>query len=60
MRISITDASGQELRSSRDPEILGHKFSREPDPDESKEIRSARGRWEKTGITRWDFPDLFA
>ncbi len=58
MRISITDASGQELRSSRDPAILGHKFSREPDPDESKEIRSARGRWEKTGITRWDFPDL--
>ncbi len=58
MRISITDTTGEELRSSRDPAILRHNFSREPDLDESEEIRSARKRWEKTGISRWDFPDL--
>ncbi len=58
MRIRIVDSSGRELLSSRDPAILRRKLSRKPLPEASEEVRSARKKWEKTGITRWDFPDL--
>jgi len=58
MRISITDPKGEELYSSRDPAILRRNISGKADEDESDEIESARKKWEKTGITSWDFPDL--
>ncbi len=58
MRISITDPKGEELHSSRDPAILRRNISGKADEDESDEIESARKKWEKTGITSWDFPDL--
>ena len=58
MRISITDQKGKELRSSRNPSILRQNISVEADPKEPNEIESARKKWERTGITCWDFPDL--
>jgi ATP-dependent helicase HrpA len=58
MRISITDPKGEELYSSRDPAILRRNNSGKADEDESDEIESARKKWEKTGMTSWDFPDL--
>jgi ATP-dependent helicase HrpA len=58
MRISITDQRGRELCSGRDPSILRRTISTNIDPKESGEFKSARKKWEKTGITCWDFPDL--
>ena len=55
MRVSITAPDGQELRTGRDANILreapaGH--------EKSDELKAARAKWEKTGISRWDFGDL--
>jgi len=58
MRISITDQKGKELCSGRDPSILRRTISGKIDPKESREFKSARKKWERTGITCWDFPDL--
>jgi len=58
MRISITDQKGKELCSGRDPSILRRTISSKIDPKESREFKSARKKWERTGITCWDFPDL--
>ena len=58
MRISIIDPHGKELCSGRDPSILRRNISSKIDPKESREFKSARKKWERTGITGWDFPDL--
>ncbi|MGD9383393.1 MAG: ATP-dependent RNA helicase HrpA, partial [Desulfobacterales bacterium] len=58
MRISLTDPHGKELCSGRDASILRHTVSTKIDPKESREFKSARKKWERSGITCWDFPDL--
>jgi len=58
MRISITDPKGEELSSGRDPMILSrHGFNKDK-PVGSNAIHEAKKIWERTGITRWNFPDL--
>ena len=54
MRVSITTPDGKELRAGRDPGILRQAAG----TDKSDELKAARAKWEKTGITRWDFGDL--
>jgi len=54
MRVSITAPDGKELRAGRDPGILRQAAG----TDRSDEWKAARAKWEKTGITRWDFGDL--
>lgn len=54
MRVSITAPDGKELRAGRDPGILRQAGG----TDKSDELKAARAKWEKTGITRWDFGDL--
>lgn len=58
MRISITDPKGKELFSNRDPNILSRHVLNKPGPIESAEMSAAKIKWERTHITRWDFPDL--
>jgi ATP-dependent helicase HrpA len=58
LRISIIDQKGKELCSARDPSILRRSISSKIDPKESREFKSARKKWERTGITCWDFPEL--
>jgi ATP-dependent helicase HrpA len=58
MRISIRDAKGKELCGGRDTRILHQNMTDSPQPGESDEIASAKKKWEVTGITCWDFPDL--
>jgi ATP-dependent helicase HrpA len=58
MRISITDAKGKELFSCRDPNILSRHISKKAGRVESPEMDAAKKKWERTHITRWDFPDL--
>ena len=58
MRISITDAKGEELCSDRDPNILSRHLSKIAEQVESVEMDAAKKDWERTHITGWDFPDL--
>lgn len=58
MRISITDPKGKELFSNRDPNILSRHVLNKAGPTESAEMSAAKKKWERTHITRWDFPDL--
>ncbi len=55
MRISITGHKGEELISGREKEILSQSFPKDVSPDEFK---PAQEKWEKTGLTRWDFENL--
>jgi len=58
MRISITDPAGKELYAGRDTAVLRQKISGKPGPKEMSAIESARKKWEKNGLTRWDFSTL--
>jgi len=58
MRVSITGPKGEEICSGRNPEILSRRIPNTDETGESKEMKSARKNWERTGITRWDFSDL--
>ncbi|MGE5255344.1 MAG: ATP-dependent RNA helicase HrpA [Hyphomicrobiales bacterium] len=52
MRVAITAPDGRELASGRDPAILRSQPAAARIPPE------VRQRWERAGITRWDFGDL--
>ena len=58
MRISITDAKGKELFSSRDSNTLNRDVLKKIEKVESAEMGAAKKEWERTHITHWDFPDL--
>lgn len=55
MRISITGPDGREIAAGRDPSLLHRDFLSDTPMDG---FETAKGEWEKTGITRWDFEDL--
>lgn len=57
-RIAITDPHGRQLGASRDKSILYQYTSHQVNGTESVEFKEAKKKWEKTGITRWDFGDL--
>ena len=52
MRVAITAADGRELAAGRDPALLRRSAAPGHIPAE------ARARWEKAGLTRWDFGEL--
>jgi ATP-dependent helicase HrpA len=55
MRISMIAPDGKELSSSRDTDVL---LEQKIKAAHSDEFESFRLKWEKSGITRWDFGDL--
>jgi ATP-dependent helicase HrpA len=55
MRVSITAPDGQELRAGRDANVLRQAAA---GIEKSDELKAARAKWEKTGISRWDFGDI--
>jgi ATP-dependent helicase HrpA len=55
MRVSITAPDGKEMQAGRDAGILRQATAGLDQPDE---LKAARAKWEKNGITRWDFGDL--
>ncbi|VEN72924.1 ATP-dependent RNA helicase HrpA [Candidatus Desulfarcum epimagneticum] len=58
-RVSITGPGGGEIAAGRDLSLLGRVGAREAgDPDSWPEIRAEKAKWERTGIVKWDFPDL--
>jgi ATP-dependent helicase HrpA len=52
MRVAITAPDGRELASGRDPALLRSLSAADRIPPE------IRQRWERSGVTRWDFGDL--
>jgi ATP-dependent helicase HrpA len=52
MRLAITAPDGRELASGRDPALLRSQPTAPRIPPE------VRRRWERSGLTRWDFGDL--
>jgi ATP-dependent helicase HrpA len=58
MRISIVDHKGREIESGRDIETLkAADEAKAPVPDSNVWVK-ARGKWERTGLTSWDFDEL--
>ena len=55
MRVSITAPDGQELRAGRNANVLRQAAA---GIEKSDELKAARAKWEKTGISRWDFGDI--
>ncbi|MDH4009464.1 MAG: ATP-dependent RNA helicase HrpA [Desulfobacterales bacterium] len=55
MRISVIAPDGKELCSSRETAVLLQQKIKATHTDE---FESFRLKWEKSGITRWDFGDL--
>ncbi len=55
MRFAIVNEKGKEVRSARDIDQLRVKSS--PGKDSSV-LKTARKRWEREGITAWNFDDL--
>jgi ATP-dependent helicase HrpA len=55
MRISLIGADGREVCAGRDKNMLRQAYVPEKDLDGLEEERR---KWERTGLTQWDFPDL--
>ncbi len=55
MRISLTDTTGKVLVSGRDKSILNQAPDLKAD---TRAIAAAARKWERKGLTAWDFPDL--
>jgi len=55
MRLAVTDLKGNVIKAGRDKALLYQAVSEKIEPDE---FESARLKWEKQGLTRWDFGDL--
>jgi len=55
LRFAITDSEGREVASSRDKQLL-----LETDPPEINldALAAKRKQWERTGMTKWEIPDL--
>jgi len=52
MRLTLTAPDGRELVSGRDPGLLRSQ------PTAARIPPEVRQRWERSGVTRWDFGDL--
>jgi ATP-dependent helicase HrpA len=58
MRVSIVDHTGKELNSGRDVHLLTHLDSKRSTEKNSSAWRRAVEKWERKGITSWDFGSL--
>ena len=61
MRISITDHEGREHHSGRDIHLLSQQVKPPSSWEGEGELRvweEAKERWERSGLTSWDFGDL--
>jgi len=55
IRYSVIDEKGQEIKNSRDINLLQKELA---DTINTSALDKIRGGWEKEGITRWDFGEL--
>ncbi len=55
LRFAITDSNGEEITGSRDKQKLLEASPRDLNADA---ISATRREWERTGLTKWEVPDL--
>ncbi len=55
MRFAITDSQGRELAAGRDLQSVRNSVTAE---GRSRALESARAKWERTGIAKWDLGDI--
>ncbi len=55
MRFCITDPRGREIHAGRGSAVLDTGLGND---ESSAALKAARARWEKTGLTSWNFGDL--
>lgn len=55
MRFAITDSQGREIAAGRDLEAVRNSVTAE---SRSHALENARAKWERSGITTWDFGDI--
>jgi ATP-dependent helicase HrpA len=55
LRIALTDPTGRAVRSGREKSLLNHTMAPKT---EIRGIDNVKKKWEKDGITQWDFGDL--
>jgi ATP-dependent helicase HrpA len=58
MRVAITDHEGREIAAARNLDILRKAAAPSAVPTDSPAWKNARERWERTGLTSWDFGPL--
>ncbi len=58
MRISVIDHQGHELGAGRDVHLLLRSVPEVEPADTSRAWKQTREKWEREGITGWDFGDL--
>jgi ATP-dependent helicase HrpA len=58
MRVAITDHEGREIAAARNLDILRKAAAPSAVPADSPAWKNARERWERTGLTSWDFGPL--
>ncbi len=58
MRISVVNHSGDELESGRDLSLLRQSDARRKADESLSAWKKGREKWEKRGITQWDFGEL--
>lgn len=58
MRVSIVDHGGREIESGRDIDVLKEMDKAKAPPSDSGIWKKGCERWERSGLTSWDFDDL--
>jgi ATP-dependent helicase HrpA len=58
MRVSVIDHQGRELESGRDLHLFSHDIPDQGPDDTNDAWKRAREKWERQGMTVWDFGDL--
>jgi len=58
MRVAVVDHTGKELESGRDIHVLVRSDRERQEPESSAAWDRCRRKWERKGITSWDFDEL--
>jgi ATP-dependent helicase HrpA len=58
MRVALTDHRGREVESGRDIRLLGREGPSASPETDSAAWKIARAKWERDGLTTWDFEGL--
>jgi ATP-dependent helicase HrpA len=58
MRVALTNHEGKEIAAGRDLDVLRQAGKAVQAPEDSAEWKNAKEKWEKTGLTSWNFESL--
>jgi len=58
MRVALTNHEGKEIAAGRDLDVLRQADKAIQKPEDSAEWKNAQEKWEKIGLTSWNFESL--